>query len=87
MAAVQEVVCGLGRTPDARKLGDPVRLDRKLEAGLHDGRADRIVAATGAERGDRALVIPAREADVVLRQRRVMQLRLGEIGHEAALSR
>ena len=46
----------------------------------------RVVAAAGAERGDRALVVAAGEAERVPRQLRVVQLGLGEVGHSATAS-
>ena len=42
---------------------------------------DRVVAAAGAQRRDRAFVVAAREAELVLRQLRVVELRLGDVGH------
>jgi hypothetical protein len=37
--------------------------------------------AAGAERRDRAFVVAAREPERVLRQVRMVELRLGEVGH------
>ena len=45
-----------------------------------------VVAAAGAQRRDRALVVAAREAGLVLDQRRMVELRLGDVGHDAAFS-
>src|SRR5204863_8651612 len=51
----------------------PERLDQRG--------GDRVVAAACAERADLALVIAACEAELVLRQGRVVQLRFGDVGH------
>src|SRR5579884_4515933 len=69
----------LGRTADARDLGDTMRLDGELEAGLNDRRRDRVVSATGAQGGDRALIVAVRVAERVLGQGRMMELGLGKI--------
>ena len=71
----------LRRAADAGNLRHPVRLDRQLEAGLDDGGGDRVVAAAGAQRRDLALVIAVGVAERVLRQRRMMEFRFGEVGH------
>ena len=44
-----------------------------------------VVAAAGAQRRDRALVVAVGVAERVLRQARVVELRLGEIGHDTTL--
>ena len=44
-----------------------------------------VVAAAGAQRGDRALVVAMGVAERVLRQRRMMEFRLGDVGHETTL--
>src|SRR5690606_10861251 len=67
----EEVVRGLRAAADAGQLGQPVRLDLELPAGLDDRRRDRVVAAARAQRADLALVVAAGEADRVARQRRV----------------
>ena len=77
----EEIGRGLRRAADAGQFGDPVRRHRKLEAGLDDRRADRIMAAAGAQRRYRTLVIAMRVAQLVGRQFRVMQPGLGDIGH------
>jgi hypothetical protein len=77
----EEVVGRLRRAADARELGDAVRLDVELPAGLHQRGRDRVVAAAGAQRADLAFVVAPREAECVGRQRRVMQLGFGEVGH------
>src|SRR4029079_15003754 len=59
-----------------------MRLDRELEAGLDDRAGDRVMPATGAQRRDRALVVPVRIAERILRQVGVMEFRLRKIGHE-----
>ena len=61
----EEIGRRLGRAADARQLGDAVRRQVQLETGLHDRGADRIVAAAGAERRDRALVVATGEAERV----------------------
>ena len=66
----EEIVRRLRRAADAGNLGDAVRLDRKLEAGLDDRGGDRVMAAAGAQRRDLALVVAVGEAELVLRQRR-----------------
>src|SRR6185295_17211066 len=81
----EEIRRRLRRAADARKLRHLVRRDRQLEERLDDRRRDRIMAAAGAERRDGPLVVAAREAELVLRQVRVMELRFGEVGHGATL--
>ena len=68
-----------------RHLGDAVRRRGQLEAGLDDRGADRIVAAAGAQRRDRALIVAPRVAERVGRQSRVMELGLGDVGHQRGL--
>ena len=60
----EEVVGRLRRAADARELRDAMRLDVELPARLDDRRADRIVAAARAQRGDLAFVIAAGVADL-----------------------
>ena len=79
----EEVVGGLGAAADAGELGDAVRLDVELPEGLDQRGADRVVAAAGAQGADLALVVAARVADLVLRQGRVVELGLGDVGHVA----
>src|SRR5690606_26055904 len=79
----KEIVGGLGAAADAGQLGDAVRLDLELPAGLDDGGADRVVAAAGAQGGHLAFVIAPRVPEAVLPQARVVQLRLGQVGHRA----
>src|SRR5262249_61380370 len=76
---------GLRRAADAGELRHPVRRDVELEAGLDDGAGDRIVAAARAQRRDRALVVAVGVAELVLRQRRMVEFRLGQIGHDITL--
>ena len=45
-----------------------------------------FVAAARAERRNRAFIVAMREAERVDLERRVMEFRLGEIGHEHGLS-
>ena len=77
----EEIGRRLRRAADAGELGDAVRRQRQLEAGLDDRGADRIVAAAGAQRRDRALVVAVGIAERVGRQLRVMQPGLGDVGH------
>src|SRR5207248_7807349 len=77
----EEVVRGLGAATDAGELRHLVRLDGKAEEGLDQRGGDRVVAAAGAERADLALVVAPGEAELVLRQARVVELGLREVGH------
>src|SRR6185503_12832544 len=81
----QEVVRSFGAAADAGELGDAVRLDGELPEGLDERGGDGVVPAARAEGRDLAFVVAAREAELVLRQRRVVELGLGKEGH-AALS-
>src|SRR3954462_14474075 len=62
-----------------------MRRQIEVEAGTHDRAADRIVAASGAQRGDCAFVVALGETQRVLRQFRMVQLWLGNEGHGTAL--
>src|SRR5258705_6951341 len=84
MALAEEIIGRLGRTADARKLGQTVRLDVQFETGLDDGGADGIMAAARAERRDGAFIVPVRESERVLGQGGMMEFRFCEIGHSAA---
>src|SRR5262249_32045516 len=86
VARAHEVGRRLGRAADAGKLRHLVRQDVELVAGLDDGGADRVVAAAGAQGRHRALVVAARVAGLVLDPRRMVQLGLGDVGHDAAFS-
>ena len=86
VALAEEIGRRLRRAADPRQLGDAVRREVELEAGLDDRRGDRVVAAAGAERRDRALVVAVGEAELVLRQRRDGGIGFGDIGHSAASS-
>jgi hypothetical protein len=57
MGAAEEIGRGLGRAADTGKLGDAVRLDVELEAGLDDRAGDGIVPATRTQRRYGSLVI------------------------------
>src|SRR5664279_814348 len=81
----EEVVRGFRGAADAGNLGDAVRLDREFVTGLDDRRGDRVMAAAGAQRRNLALVIPVRVAEAVLGQSRMMEFRLGDIGHDFTL--
>ena len=82
----QKVGRRLRRAADAGELGDAMRRQVELETGVHDRRRDRVMAAAGAERGDRALVVAMREAERVLLDRGMAEFRLGKISHERAPS-
>src|SRR6185437_8523495 len=79
----EEICRRLGRAADARQLGDAMRRQIELEARLDDGGADRIMAAAGAQRRDRAFVVAVGESELVGRQLRMVKLGLGDIGHGA----
>src|SRR6516164_4466722 len=81
MGTAEEVGRRLRRAADAGELGHPVRLDIELETSLDDRPRDRVVAAAGAQRRDRALVVAVRVAERVLRQRGVMEFGFGDVGH------
>ena len=65
-------------------LATPVRRHGELEAGVHDRRGDRIVAAAGAERRHRPFVVAPGEAERVGRDRGMPELRLALEGHDTA---
>ncbi len=77
----EEVRRRLRRAADARELRDAVRCDVELEERLDDRGGNRVVSATRAQRRHGAFVVAPRVAARVFRQRRVMDLRLGEVGH------
>ena len=77
----EEIGRRLRRAADAGELGHPMRRDVELEAGLDDRARDRVVAAAGAQRRDRTLVVAMGVAERVLRQRRMVELGLGDVGH------
>src|ERR1700686_3145611 len=85
MGVAEKIGRCLGRAADAGKLGHPVRRDVELEAGLDDGARDRVVAAAGAQRGYRAFVVAMGVAERILRQRRMVEFGLDDIGHETTL--
>ena len=76
VAAADEVGRGLRGAADAGELHHVLRLEVQAPAGLDDRRGDRVMAAAGAQRRLRALVVAAREAERVLRQRRMRHLGL-----------
>lgn len=55
-----------------------------LDSRVWDG--NRVVAAAGAERQDIAPVVAAQEAELVLAQRRKVQMRFRYIGHGRILT-
>src|SRR5690606_29180108 len=77
----EEVVRRLRTAADARQLGDAVRLDVELPAGLDDRGRDRIVPAPRAQGADLALVVAAGETNGVAAERRVVESGFGEVGH------
>src|SRR5712675_1482976 len=81
----EEIVRRFRGAADAGNLGDPMRFDRKLETGLDDRGRDRVVAAAGAQCRDLALVVAMSEAELVLLQRGMMELRLCDVGHESTM--
>ncbi len=81
VARAEEIGRRLRRAADAGELRHPVRGERQFETGLDDGPRDRIVPAAGAERRDRTLVVAMGEAEFVGRELRVMEARLGDVGH------
>ena len=81
VACAKEIIGRLARASDARQLGHPMRLYIELPDSLNDGRRDRIVAATGAQRRDLAFIVAPGVADSVLCQSGVMQTGLGDKGH------
>ena len=75
----------LRRAADARQLGHAVWLDLQFETGLDDRRRYGIVTTTRAQRGNRSFVVAVGVAERVLRQRGMMEFRLGDIGHDTTL--
>ncbi len=71
VGVAQKVSGRFGGAADAGELRHVVRLNGHLEAGLHDGGTDRVVAAAGAEGGEGALVLFLGVADFIFRQLRV----------------
>src|SRR5688572_19333954 len=74
---LEEVGRRLRRAADPAHLADLVRRDAQFPERAHDRRRDRVVAAAGAQRRHRALVVAAGQTDRVLLERGVMNLRLG----------
>src|SRR5258707_5560500 len=85
MRRIEKIIGRLRRAADAGNLRHPMRLDRQFETGFDDGGGDRIVAAAGAQRRDLALVVAVGVAERVLRQRRMMELGLCDVGHDTTL--
>src|ERR1700744_4903971 len=80
----EEVGWRLGRAADAGQLGDTMRGQFELKTGANDCGTDRIVATTGAQCGNRALIVTPGVAEAVLMQFRMVKLWLGEEGHHTA---
>ena len=59
-------------------------IDSSKQASIIDAVIE-IVAAAGAQRGNLALVIAVGEAEIVLRKAGMVELRLGDIGHDFTL--
>src|SRR6185312_3337478 len=83
MRGAEKIVRRLGAAAYARELGHAVRFDVELPAGLDDGGRDRVVAAARAQRGNLALVIAPGVADLVGRERGMVQAGFGEVSHTA----
>src|SRR5262245_4551206 len=81
----EEIGGRLRRAADAGQLGDPVRLDVELEAGLDDGAGNRVVAAARAQGRHRAFVVAVGVAELVFWQLRMVELGLCQIGHDITL--
>src|SRR5207302_9980461 len=81
----KEIVRRFRRAADAGNLGNPMRLDRQLEARLDDRCRDGIVAAAGAQRRDLALAIAIGEAERDLRKPRTMEFPVGAVGRDTDL--
>src|SRR3546814_15536219 len=77
----EEVVRRLAAADDARQLGDAVRLDVQLPAGLDNRRRARVVPATRAQRADLALVVAPGDAAAVAAERGAAEFSFGEVGH------
>src|SRR5690606_34254168 len=77
----EEVRGRLGRAADAAELRGPVRLDVQLEERLYDRCGDGVVPTARAERGHRALVVAAREPELVGGQAGVPDRWLGNGRH------
>src|SRR3954454_4568466 len=85
MRIAEEIVRRLRRAADPGDFCHPMRLDREVEAGLDDRSGDRVMPAAGAQRRDLALVVAMGVAELVPRQRRMLEFRLGDVGHETTL--
>src|SRR5262249_59252231 len=75
----------LRRAADAGEFRDSMRLDVQLETSLDEGPRDRVVAAAGAQRRHRALVVAMGVAERVLGQRRMMEFVLVHVSHSSAI--
>ena len=81
---IQKVVGGFRRATNARKLGDAVGRQAEVEARLHYGSADGVVAATGAKGRYGPFVVAPGQAQIIDRQTRVAGLGLGAVAHVAS---
>src|SRR6476620_3869175 len=85
MRIAEEIVGRFRGAADARNLGDAMRLDRKLIAGLDDRCRDRVMAAAGAQRRNLPFVIAVGVAEIVLGKAGILESRLGDIEHDVTL--
>ena len=85
VAAGEEIGRRLRRAADAGHLGDAVRRQVHLEAGFDQRGRDRVVPAARAQRRHGAFVVAPRQAERVLRQRRMMGGWLGDVAHRVSL--
>src|SRR5947208_17107043 len=83
----EEVGRRLRRTADTRELGDAVRRQGQLKACLDDRGADRIMAAAGAQRRDRAFIVAMSIAELVGRELGMMEFGLDDVGHQGSALR
>src|SRR5437879_5354614 len=86
VALAKDVGRRLRGAANTAELRHAVGRKRKFETGAHDRRADRIMAAAGAERRHGPLVVAMGEAQRVHLEGGVMEFRFGEIAHWAASS-
>ena len=86
VAARQEVGRRLRRAADARHLGDAVRGQVHLEAGLDQRGRDRVVPAARAQGRHAAFVVAPRQAERVARQRGMMRGGFRDVAHRSSYS-
>src|ERR1700721_1280806 len=71
VGVAEEIVRRFRGATDAGYLGDERRLDRKFVASLDDRSRNRVMAASGAQRRNLALVIAVGVAEAILGQARM----------------